>query len=104
MRSTASAALWQRTKSGETGKPCWAIQRSVSLWAVKALPSTCCRLKTKMESPRSPVMDASFWRREPAAALRGFLKGFSPSSIWRSTSFSKLARGMYTSPRTSRKP
>ena len=31
-----------------------------------------------MDRPRLPVIFASFWRSEPAAALRGFLKGRGP--------------------------
>ncbi len=42
-----------------------------------------------------------FCRRLPAAALRGFLNGFSSRSSCALTSSSKLLRGMYTSPRTS---
>ena len=33
---------------------------------------------TTPEEPRLPVILASFWRSEPAAALRGFLKGAAP--------------------------
>ena len=44
---------------------------------------------------------ASFWRRLPAAALRGFANRRSPASPWRRFSSSNEASGMNTSPRTS---
>ena len=44
---------------------------------------------------------ASFWRRLPAAALRGLTNGRVPSASACSLSRAKLVTGMYTSPRTS---
>ena len=43
----------------------------------------------------------SFWRSEPAAALRGLAKILPPAASCRSLSASKSALDMYTSPRTS---
>ena len=54
------------------------------------------------DSGRAAVMRESFWRSEPAAALRGFGVGFFPSATRRSFSSRKPESGMYTSPRTSR--
>ncbi|CNJ82392.1 Uncharacterised protein [Mycobacterium tuberculosis] len=54
-----------------------------------------------MLSGREAVIAASFWRSEPAAALRGFAKGFLPAAIIDSLSFSKSAEEMNTSPRIS---
>ena len=45
---------------------------------------------------------AFFWRSEPAAALRGFLKGAAPCSSCSAHSFWNAPCGIYTSPRTSR--
>ena len=47
------------------------------------------------------MIEGSFWRSDPAAALRGLGVGFLPSSTRRSFSSRKPERGMYTSPRTS---
>jgi hypothetical protein len=46
-------------------------------------------------------MEESFWRSEPAAALRGFGAGALPCATSRSLNSRKPLRGMYTSPRTS---
>ena len=54
-----------------------------------------------MASSRLAVMPGSFWRRLPAAELRGLAKRRSPASSWRRFSSSNAASGMYTSPRTS---
>ena len=47
------------------------------------------------------MIEASFWRRLPAAELRGLTNGRVPAAAAASLSRSKLATGMYTSPRTS---
>ena len=52
-------------------------------------------------SGRAAVIDESFCRSEPAAALRGFGVGFFPSATSRSFRRLKPESGMYTSPRTS---
>ena len=46
-------------------------------------------------------MEASFWRSDPAAELRGLTKRRWPASSCRRFSSSNAATGMYTSPRTS---
>ena len=58
----------------------------------------------KVDRSRLWVMRASFWRSEPAAALRGLAKGWRPSLTAAAFSSSKLFLGMYTSPRSSRPP
>ena len=55
----------------------------------------------KVERSRIFVTAGSFWRSEPAAALRGFAKGARPSSSAAAFKASKLFFGMYTSPRSS---
>ena len=47
------------------------------------------------------MIDESFCRNEPAAALRGFGAALFPAAIWRSVNSLKPLSGMYTSPRTS---
>ncbi len=42
---------------------------------------------------RSAVFAASFWRRDPAAALRGLANGALPASTWVSLRRSKSAVG-----------
>ena len=59
-------------------------------------------LKTKISSVRCAVIFGSFCRSDPAAALRGFLNGFSSKSSCRSHSRKKLSSDIYTSPRTSK--
>ena len=56
----------------------------------------------KMRSGRRALTCGSSCRRLPAAALRGFAKGASPSSSRRSFSSRKPGLVMYTSPRTTR--
>ena len=56
---------------------------------------------TTMCSGRDAVTFGSFWRSEPAAALRGLANGFSPASTSRAFSSSKRSIGKKTSPRTS---
>ena len=55
----------------------------------------------KVDRSRFAVMDGSFWRRLPAAALRGFANACLPFSTAAAFSASKLDFGMYTSPRSS---
>ena len=45
-----------------------------------SLPSTCWTLNTNRLNSRWAVILGSFWRREPAAALRGFLKASPPKA------------------------
>ena len=47
------------------------------------------------------MIDASFWRRDPAAELRGLTNNRSPAAVCRRLSSPKAEMGMYTSPRTS---
>ena len=47
------------------------------------------------------MIDGSFWRRLPAAALRGLTNSRPPAASAASFIRSKLATGRYTSPRTS---
>ena len=47
-------------------------------------------------------MAGSFCRKEPAAALRGFLNGFLPSFSCSAETLVKTSFGIYTSPRTSK--
>lgn len=56
---------------------------------------------TTMWSGRVAVTRGSFWRSEPAAALRGLAKGLSPASTRRALSSSNPAMGKKTSPRIS---
>lgn len=56
---------------------------------------------TTMCSGRVAVTLGSFWRSEPAAALRGLAKGLSSASTSRAFSSSKASIGKKTSPRTS---
>ena len=53
------------------------------------------------DSGRCAVIPESFWRSEPAEALRGFGAGGLPSATRRSFIARKPDSGMYTSPRTS---
>ncbi len=55
----------------------------------------------KVDRSRFAVIDGSFWRRLPAAALRGFANACLPFSTAAAFSASKLDFGMYTSPRSS---
>ena len=48
---------------------------------------------TTMCSGRVAVMRGSFWRSEPAAALRGLAKGLSPASTRRALSSSNFSIG-----------
>src|SRR6266498_1043864 len=57
---------------------------------------------TIMPSGRVAVTRGSFWRSEPAAALRGLANGAFPSATRRSFNSSNTRTGRYTSPRTSR--
>ena len=54
-----------------------------------------------MPSARVAVTLGSFWRSEPAAALRGLAKTGLPASVIASLSRSKASTGRNTSPRTS---
>ncbi len=56
---------------------------------------------TTMCSGRSAVTLGSFWRSEPAAALRGLANAGLPPSTSRAFSSSKRSMGMNTSPRIS---
>ena len=47
------------------------------------------------------MIEGSFWRRLPAAALRGLTNSLAPAASACSFIRSKLATGRYTSPRTS---
>ena len=57
-----------------------------------------------MPRSRVAVMRGSFWRSEPAAALRGLANTGLPASVIDSLSRSNASRGKNTSPRTSRSP
>ena len=63
-------------------------------------PSSSWRLKINSAKFRRRVTRESFCRREPAAALRGFLNVFSPFCSCCSTKAANDSRGIYTSPRT----
>ena len=54
-----------------------------------------------MPSARVAVTRGSFWRSEPAAALRGLAKAGLPASVIETLSRSKALVGRNTSPRTS---
>ncbi len=96
--SSMSVALW---KMGHTGKPKASSRLRDCSWPERFSPCICWTLKTKMDSPRPAVTRGSFCRRDPAAALRGFLKSFSPKSSCRWHSLSKSPSERNTSPRTS---
>ena len=53
------------------------------------------------DSGRRAVTDGSFWRSDPAAELRGFMKGFAPAATCSSFTRANPCSGRYTSPRTS---
>ena len=57
-----------------------------------------------MPSARVAVTRGSFWRSEPAAALRGLAKTGLPASVIDSLSRSNASFGRNTSPRTSSSP
>ena len=67
----------------------------------RSTPSTTPTPYAQNESGRAAVIEESFWRNDPAAALRGFGVAFFPSATSRSFSLLKPDSGMYTSPRTS---
>ena len=75
-------------------KPSSFIKSSDSLWELSSTPSICWMLKTNMSSPLLAATLLSFCLKEPAAAFRGFLKGFSPFIICLSTTLSKLFFGI----------
>ena len=90
--------------SGDTGKPNAASACSVAecVAGCASQPSTTPRPYAKKASGRAAVTSGSSWRSDPAAPLRGFASGRPPVSRMRALYASKPARGMYTSPRTSR--
>ena len=55
----------------------------------------------QMCSGRDAVTAGSFWRSEPAAELRGFMKVGRPAAARSSFTRAKPSSGRYTSPRTS---
>ncbi len=83
------------------GKPCSLSHSRVWECDVSSTPVRAPTPYAQKESGRDAVIDESFWRREPAAALRGFGVAFFSSATRRSFSARKPERGMYTSPRTS---
>ena len=103
MKPSTSSMLEEVRYRSATGKPSSRSHSRDWSWRESSLPSTCWTLNTNRLNSRWAVILGSFWRREPAAALRGFLKGFSSKSSWRSHRRAKLSSDMYTSPRTSKK-
>ena len=64
-------------------------------------PTTSPSWYTQNDRSRWAVIEGSFWRRLPAAALRGLTNSRPPAASACSFIRSKLATGRYTSPRTS---
>jgi len=77
-------------------QPCWVVG------GVKAPPaSTKPTPWATIARGRLAVSEESFWRREPAAALRGFTNALSPAATRASLKEANSATGKYTSPRIS---
>ncbi len=89
---------------GETAKPDFSRYSSVSECVLKVLSSMYCKLKTKISSFRLAAIVESSCLKEPAAALRGLAKGFSPFSSRCLFNSAKTFFGIYTSPRTTSRP
>ncbi len=84
------ADTWASLASSRTGHapmPCTSMRRR--------------RIRARMSSRRAGLLPSSFWRRDPAAAFRGFAKTRSPTSSCRAFSSSNSATGKKISPRTS---
>ena len=97
-RSSASCSMCGFTGQPEVAQPRERlVVRSQRRAARPCTPSW----YAKKSRSRDAVTRASFWRRLPAAALRGFANRRSPASPWRRLSSSNDASGMNTSPRTS---
>ena len=88
--------------SGLTGKP--SDRRNARLSVCRASggpPTTSPSWYAQNDRSRWAVIVGSFWRRLPAAALRGLTNSRPPAAAAASFIRSKLATGRYTSPRTS---
>ncbi len=76
------ADTWASLASSRTGHapmPCTSMRRR--------------RIRARMSSRRAGLLPSSFWRRDPAAAFRGFAKTRSPTSSCRAFSSSNSADG-----------
>ena len=92
----------QRVACSFTGNPN-ACKTSSSSRCVPgcSAPSNAPIAYAKNESFRSAVRRGSFWRKPPAAVLRGFAKSCFPSAARAALSAAKALLRKYTSPRTS---
>ena len=91
----------RRSLVGGTGRPASAAHARNPVCESNDTPSAAPNECTHRRSGRFAVTFGSFWRSDPAAALRGFENGrCSASSIIRFSS-SKALTGRYISPRTS---
>ena len=88
------AASAQVVTSGLTRKPDSRSQASTSLWLAKPNARGSAMAYMKVAKSRFAVIDASFWRTLPAAALRGFANADEPASSCSPLRRSKLAFGI----------
>ena len=69
-----------RSVVGGTGSPAEAAHSRNARWESKPTPSAAPNECTHRRSGRDAVTFGSFWRSDPAAALRGFANAFWPAS------------------------
>ncbi len=101
IRSSTSARLGTTLTCSETGSPHAASASYAPLCVVGSKPSRAPMPWQTMPRSRVAVTFGSFWRREPAAALRGLANIGFPASTIEALSRSNAAAGRNTSPRTS---
>ena len=93
-RFATSSIVSSRSANGFVRKPCSRSHSSSSQCDPSCTPSRAPSPYTHTASGREAVIEESFWRSDPAAALRGFGASFWPSSATRSFSSRKPASGM----------
>ena len=86
---------------GATGSPAVAAQSRKPRCESNVMPSAAPNECTHRRSGREAVTFGSFWRSDPAAALRGFANALPPASSSCPFSSSNAVTGKYISPRTS---
>ncbi len=86
---------------GAAGSPAFAAQSRNPRCDANETPSAAPKECTHIRSGRDAVTFGSFWRSEPAAALRGFAKARWSAAVSCSFRASNARTGRYISPRTS---